>query len=101
MTRGEGPMAMCTADSKRVIREQRLGFAATVRPDRSPRTVKNLRANPAIAVNVADPIRMGYRFTGRAAVADRGEPEHPSRPCCSLPPPPSLLHLHAPDTFPC
>src|SRR5260370_7782174 len=91
---------MCPADSKRVIREQRLGFAATVRPDRSPRTVKNLRANPAIAVNVADPIRMGYRFTGRAAVADRGEPEHPARRCCSLAPPASLLLIHGAGSGP-
>src|SRR5260370_21061757 len=91
---------MCPADSKRVIREQRLGFAATVRPDRSPRTVKNLRANPAVALNVAEPIRRGSRSTGRAAVAARGEPEHPARRCCSLAPPASLLLIHGAGSGP-
>src|SRR5215470_7170094 len=88
-----------TEDMKRVVGEQRLGFVATVCPDgtpslspkgttavwddrhlvfadiRSPHTVQNLRANPAIEVNVVDPItRKGYRFKGRAIVVDRGEP---------------------------
>ena len=41
---------------------------------RSPQTVKNLRANPAIEVNVVDPItRKGYPFKGQATVTDRGE----------------------------
>lgn len=98
MTQGERKTVVLTEDMKRVVREQRLGFAATVCPDgtpnlwptgttavwddehlvfadiRSPRTVRNLRANPAIEVNVVDPIaRWGYRFKGRATVADRGE----------------------------
>ena len=83
-------MAMLTDDMKRVIREQRLGFVATVGPDgaalnlspkgtttvldddhlvfvdlASPTTMANLRANPAVEVNVVDPItRNGYRFQG-------------------------------------
>jgi len=83
---------------RRVVEEQRLGFAATVCPDgtpnlspkgtttiwdddhlifadiRTPRTVKNLRRNPAIEVNVVDPIlRKGYRFKGTATVLSEGE----------------------------
>ena len=86
-------MAILTDDMKRVIREQRLGFVATVGPDgtpnlspkgtttvwdddhlvfldlASPATMANLQANPAIEVNVVDPItRTGYRFKGRAEV---------------------------------
>jgi uncharacterized protein len=98
MARSERETVILTGDMKRVIQEQRLGFAATVCPDgtpnlspkgttavwddehlvfadiRSPQTVKNLRANPAIEVNVVDPItRKGYRFKGQATVTDRGE----------------------------
>jgi predicted pyridoxine 5'-phosphate oxidase superfamily flavin-nucleotide-binding protein len=76
---------------RRVVLEQKLGFVATVCPDgtpnlspkgtttvwddthllfadiRSPNTVRNLRDNPSIEVNVVDPIvRKGYRFKGRA-----------------------------------
>jgi predicted pyridoxine 5'-phosphate oxidase superfamily flavin-nucleotide-binding protein len=83
---------------QRVVLEQRLGFHATVRPDgtpnlspkgtttvwdddhllfadiRSPDTIANLRRNPAIEVNVVDPIlRKGWRFRGRAELHDRGE----------------------------
>ncbi len=86
-------MAVLTDDMKRVVREQRLGFVATVSPDgtpnlspkgtttvwdddhlvfvdlASPTTMANLRANPAIEVNVVDPItRSGYRFKGHAEV---------------------------------
>jgi predicted pyridoxine 5'-phosphate oxidase superfamily flavin-nucleotide-binding protein len=84
-------------DMQRLVRQQRLGFVATVSPDgspnlspkgtttvwdedhlvfadiRSPRTVANLRADPRIEVNVVDPIRRrGYRFTGIATVLDGG-----------------------------
>jgi hypothetical protein len=84
-----------TEDMQRVVLEQRLGFHATVCPDgtpnlppkgttsvyddehlffaeiRSPRTIENLRANPAIEVNVVDPIvRKGYRFKGMATLHD-------------------------------
>jgi hypothetical protein len=86
-----------TEDMKRVVREQRLGFVATVCPDgtpnlspkgttavwgdehlifgdiRSPQTIENLRINPAIEVNVVDPIaRKGYRFKGQAMVLTEG-----------------------------
>jgi uncharacterized protein len=69
-----------TEDMKRVVSEEGLGYVATVCPDgtpnlspkettavrdddhlvfcgiRSPRTVANLRKNPAIELNVVDPI---------------------------------------------
>jgi predicted pyridoxine 5'-phosphate oxidase superfamily flavin-nucleotide-binding protein len=82
---------------KRVVREQRLAFVATVCADntpnlspkgtiavwddnhfvfaniRSPQTVSNLRRNAAIEINVVDPIvRKGYRFKGIATVLDTG-----------------------------
>lgn len=90
-------MGILTDDMKRVVREQRLGFAATVCPDgtpnlspkgttavwdddhlvfahiRSPNTIANLRGNPAIEINVVDPVvRKGYRFKGSAAVLTQG-----------------------------
>jgi uncharacterized protein len=41
---------------------------------RSPQTIANLGANPAIETNVVDPIlRRGYRFRGRGSVHDAGE----------------------------
>jgi predicted pyridoxine 5'-phosphate oxidase superfamily flavin-nucleotide-binding protein len=83
---------------KRVVLEQRLGFAATVCADgtpnlspkgtttvldderllfadiHSPGTVRNLARNPAIELNVVDPIvRKGYRFKGRATLHPDGE----------------------------
>jgi predicted pyridoxine 5'-phosphate oxidase superfamily flavin-nucleotide-binding protein len=86
-------MPILTDDMKRVVREQTLGFVATVCPDgtpnlspkgtttvwdddhlvfadlASPGTMANLRENPAVEVNVVDPIRRtGYRFKGRAEV---------------------------------
>src|SRR5690349_25084986 len=86
-----------TPDMKRVVTEQRLGFVATVCPDGtpnlspkgtttiwddehlifadicSPNTVANLRANPAIEINVVDPfVRKGYRFKGTANVYTEG-----------------------------
>lgn len=91
------PGSILTADMKRLISEQRLGHVATVCPDgtpnlspkgtiavwddrtlvfaeiRSPNTVKNLRLNPNIELNVIDPIgRKGYRFKGTAAVVTEG-----------------------------
>jgi hypothetical protein len=81
-----------------VVEEQRLGFAATICEDgtanlspkgtvtvldddrlmfadlASPQTVKNLRMNPSIEINVVDPvIRKGFRFKGRGTVVDLGE----------------------------
>jgi hypothetical protein len=82
-----------SADMQRVVREQRLGFVATVTPDgrpnlspkgttivwderhlmfadiASPGTVENLATNPSVEINVVDPIlRKGYRFRGSATV---------------------------------
>jgi predicted pyridoxine 5'-phosphate oxidase superfamily flavin-nucleotide-binding protein len=90
-------MAMLTEDMKRVIREQRLGYVATVCPDgtpnlspkgtttvwdddhlvfadiRSPRTIANLKQNPSIEINVVDWFtRKGYRFKGIATVLESG-----------------------------
>src|SRR3954468_16585 len=90
-------MATLTEDMKRVIREQRLGYVATVCPDgtpnvspkgtltvwdddhvifadiRSPRTIANLKQNPAIEINVVDWFtRKGYRFKGVATVVEAG-----------------------------
>jgi uncharacterized protein len=90
-------VGILTDDMKRVVREQRLGFVATVCPDgtpnlspkgttaawgddhlifadiRSPGTIANLRCNPAVEVNVVDPIlRKGYRFKGTAEILSEG-----------------------------
>jgi uncharacterized protein len=90
-------MGLISADMKRVVEEQRLGFVATVCPDgtpnlspkgttavwdadhlvfaniRSPGTLANLRQNPSVEVNVVDPfVRKGYRFKGVASVLDSG-----------------------------
>jgi hypothetical protein len=91
-------MGILTDDMQRVVREQSLGFVATVCPDgtpnlspkgtltvwdddhlvfadiRSPATMRNLRINPAVEINVVDPIaRKGYRFKGKATVVDHGQ----------------------------
>jgi predicted pyridoxine 5'-phosphate oxidase superfamily flavin-nucleotide-binding protein len=83
---------------RRVVLEQKLGFAATVCPDGtpnlspkgtttvwddkhllfadiwSPQTVRNLAQNPSIEINVVDPIvRKGYRFKGRASLHSDGD----------------------------
>jgi predicted pyridoxine 5'-phosphate oxidase superfamily flavin-nucleotide-binding protein len=90
-------MGLLTADMKRVVGEQRLGFVATVCPDgtpnlspngtiatwdddhlvfaniRSPGTLANLRQNANVEVNVVDPfVRKGYRFKGVASVLESG-----------------------------
>jgi predicted pyridoxine 5'-phosphate oxidase superfamily flavin-nucleotide-binding protein len=90
-------MGILTADMKRVVDEQRLGFVATVCPDgtpnlspkgttavwdddhlifaniRSPGTIANLRENPNVEVNVVDPfVRKGYRFKGVASIIESG-----------------------------
>lgn len=90
-------MGILTEDMKRVVREQRLAYVATVCPDgtpnlspkatttvwdddhlvyadiRSPNTRENLRHNSMVEVNVVDPIsRKGYRFKGRATVLTEG-----------------------------
>jgi hypothetical protein len=88
-------MSLISADMKRVVEEQRLGFVATVCPDgtpnlspkgttavwdadhlvfaniRSPGTLANLRQNVNVEINVVDPfVRKGYRFKGIAFILD-------------------------------
>jgi hypothetical protein len=90
--------AKLTADMRRVVGEQRLAFVATVCPDgtpnvspkgtiavwddehlvfadiRSPRTIANLKKNPAVELNIVDPFaRKGYRFKGTGRVVADGE----------------------------
>jgi uncharacterized protein len=89
---------MLTEDMKRIVREQPLGYVATVGSDgaprvspkatfvviddttiaygdiRSPGTNRNLRTDPRVEVNFVDPfVRKGYRFAGTAVVTERGE----------------------------
>ena len=86
-------MGILTDDMKRIVREQRLGYIATVCPDgtpnlspkgttavwdddhlvfadiRSQQSVQNIERNPAVEINVVDPlVRKGYRFKGQAAI---------------------------------
>ena len=90
-------MASLTEDMQRVVREQRLGFHATVCPDGSPnlspkgttdvwdddhiyfaeicspQTIENIRHGSLVEVNVVDPfVRKGYRFKGPAVVHEPG-----------------------------
>src|SRR5712691_10709595 len=90
-------MGLLTDDMKRVVTEQRLCFVATVCSDgtpnlspkgttdvwdddhlffadlRSPQTIRNLRLNPAMEINVVDQVvRKGYRFKGTATVQSEG-----------------------------
>lgn len=90
-------MGILTEEMQRTVREQRLGFVATVCADGSPNlspkgtttvwdddhlifadicspgTVANLAHNPAVEVNVVDPItRRGYRFKGQATIVGEG-----------------------------
>lgn len=90
-------MGRLTEEMKRLVREQRLAYVATVRPDgtpnlspkatttvwdddhlifadlRSPGTVANVRQNPSVEVNVVDLfLRKGYRFRGTAEVFTEG-----------------------------
>lgn len=85
-------------DMQRLVRQQGLGFVATVCPDgtpnlspkgtttawddqhlvflhlHSPGTIANLATNPSLEINVVDPIvRKGYRFKGEARVVTGGE----------------------------
>ena len=91
-------MGILTDDMKRVVRQQRLGFIATVCPDGSPNlspkgtttvwdndhlvfadlaspvTIENLGQNPACEINVIDAfVRKGYRFKGTAQVITSGD----------------------------
>src|SRR5262249_53344347 len=93
----ESSVGILNEDMKRVVREQRLAFVATVCEDntpnlspkgtiavwdddhlvfaniRSPQTIANLRRNAAVEVNVVDPFaRKGFRFKGTATVLESG-----------------------------
>jgi uncharacterized protein len=82
-----------TSEIQRFVREQRLGFVATVGADgrpnlspkgtttvwddehlmfadiASPQTIRNLLVNPHVEINVVDPIvRKGWRFRGTGTV---------------------------------
>ena len=90
-------MGTLTEQMKQLVERQRLGFVATVCADgtpnvspkgtlrvldderlvfadlKSPGTVRNLRQNSSIEVNVVDQfIRKGFRFKGHAEVLDSG-----------------------------
>jgi hypothetical protein len=91
-------MRVLDDDMKRMVREQRLGYVATVCPDgtpnlspkgttsvwddehlvfldlHSPGTVANIEAgNRVVEINVVDPLRRkGYRFKGSAVVIREG-----------------------------
>jgi hypothetical protein len=91
-------VGLLNPEMRRVVEEQRLGFAATICEDgtanlspkgtvtildddrlmfadlASPQTVKNLRTNSSIEINVVDQvIRKGFRFKGRGIVVEPGE----------------------------
>ena len=91
-------MSILNDDMKRVVRQQRFGFIATVCPDgtpnlspkgttavwdddhlvfgdlASPTTMKNLRENPAMELNVVDVYsRKGYRFKGTVRIVEKDE----------------------------
>ena len=91
-------MGILTTDMRSVISSQELGFIATICPDGtpnlspkgttyvwdddhivfadicSPGTIANLLLNPAIEINVVDPIiRKGFRFKGTAEVHKEGD----------------------------
>ena len=91
-------MGILTDDMKRVVKQQRMGFMATVCPDGSPNlspkgtatiwddnhlvfadlgspvTIENLGHNPACEINVLDTfLRKGYRFKGTAEILTSGD----------------------------
>jgi predicted pyridoxine 5'-phosphate oxidase superfamily flavin-nucleotide-binding protein len=92
-------VGILTEDMKRVVRDQQLGFWATVNDDGtpnlsprgttrvwdddhlffgdicSPRTTANVLRGSRIEVNVVDPfVRKGYRFSGAGTVHPPGTP---------------------------
>lgn len=89
---------MITQEIRKLLSEQKLGYVATVSLDgtpnlspkgtiiawdqntlafaniHSPQTVKNLKNNPSIEINVVDPFsRKGYRFKGIAKIISNGK----------------------------
>jgi uncharacterized protein len=90
-------MAALSADVQRFVRNERLGYVATISPDgspnlspkgsltvwderrlmfadvESPHTIRNLDANPKVEVNIVNPFtRKGYRFRGLGTVLRSG-----------------------------
>ena len=90
-------MPILTDEMKQVVAEQKLGYVGTVCADgtpnvspkatfvvldddhlafgeiRSPNTVENLAANPAVEINFVNPLsRRGFRFKGSALYLTRG-----------------------------
>jgi uncharacterized protein len=91
-------MAIITEEMQRMVAGLRLCYVATVSPDgkpnlspkgslrvidqdhlafadiMSPATIRNLRSNPYIEVNMVDPfLRRGYRFKGVCEIVTEGE----------------------------
>ena len=91
-------MGVITDDMARMVAELRLCYVATVTPDgkpnlspkgslrvidadhlafcdiMSPQTMRNLKVNPYIEVNIVHPfLRRGYRFKGRCEIVTEGE----------------------------
>jgi len=91
-------MSIITQEIKDFLEQQKLGFVATVSFDgtpnispkgtiigwtsellafaniRSPDTVNNLKNNPAVEINVIDPVlRRGYLFKGAARILNDGQ----------------------------
>jgi predicted pyridoxine 5'-phosphate oxidase superfamily flavin-nucleotide-binding protein len=88
------------ADAEAIVRKAILSFVATVNADgspnlspkasltirdgvlyfadiASPKTIQNLKGNPALEINVVDIFqRRGYRFTGRAVIHSAGDDEY-------------------------
>lgn len=90
-------MGILTTEIKEFVKQQKLGFVATVCPDgtpnlspkgtttvwddehlvfadiHSPETIKNLLINPSIEINMVDIfVRKGYRFKGIGKVLSEG-----------------------------
>lgn len=92
-------MPVLTSDMHDIIQRAMLSFVATVNEDgtpnlspkaslyamddalffadiASPRTIENLRRNPAISINVVDIFsRRGYRFSGSAGLLSETDPD--------------------------
>ena len=91
-------MGFFTNEIKSIIEQQKLGYIATVSPDntpnlspkgtisvwddehlvfadiKSPNTMANLEKNPALEINVVNPItRKGYRFKGIGKILSSGD----------------------------
>ncbi|WP_250504554.1 pyridoxamine 5'-phosphate oxidase family protein [Caballeronia sp. AZ7_KS35] len=93
-------MTAIRADAESIIRKAILSFVATVNEDgtpnlspkaslivrngtlyfadiASPRTIRNMKRNPAVEINVVDIFqRRDYRFKGRALILSADNPEY-------------------------